>query len=79
MATTRRDFLHFSALAVGGAALPKVSQESIDAPVPPQSPDRQALAAALRWVCDHPEEARARGARLVEYWHWNTLPFGAEA
>ena len=20
----------------------------------------------------------ARGARLVEYWHWNTLPFGAE-
>jgi beta-galactosidase len=21
----------------------------------------------------------ARGARLVEYWHWNTLPFGAEA
>ena len=20
-----------------------------------------------------------RGARLVEYWHWNTLPFGAEA
>ena len=21
----------------------------------------------------------ARGARLVEYWHWHTLPFGAEA
>jgi beta-galactosidase len=21
----------------------------------------------------------ARGARLLEYWHWNTLPFGAEA
>jgi beta-galactosidase len=20
----------------------------------------------------------ARGARLIEYWHWNTLPFGAE-
>ena len=20
-----------------------------------------------------------RGARLIEYWHWNTLPFGAEA
>ena len=22
--------------------------------------------------------ARGAGARLVEYWHWNTLPFGAE-
>jgi beta-galactosidase len=21
----------------------------------------------------------ARGARLIEYWHWNTLPFGTEA
>ena len=28
-----------------------------------------------RW----PGCSRRRGARMVEYWHWHTLPFGAEA